>query len=523
MPIIAIIDGAAGQNPLTSGQRNSAQPATSFSQLLQENRNRRENRADPTDDAQSKRGASEAGDRSPEASDREGASEEGSKKGEVSREKLNVADQSFPGDKKSGEGESAADSESQKGARAEAERSAEIKEQLVALLSNGADDASVRLSAGGGGDSGALNSERESSSRNHSKGALSSAAGKGLWALRNRGEGTGAGERRAESAQVAHATDAGRAARGGQNAGENTPLTEAEKAEIAAELEKTRVDPDNRKGRELAATESGSEGRDGSADARKQVAAAETARNEQGRKQSGDGRSRGEDPGEGKLKVVDLRAPRKGGSPQQEGGESRSDSRGGDTRGGSVLKESSELQTGESRNLGQTQETDSVFGRQLMSSAESRGNSSTGRVAQQQQLHRFLQESGYGEIVKNARMMLRENGSGEIRLNLSPKELGSVRVQLQLNDSHIAGRIIVENSTVREVVEQNLDQLHRAFQSQGLETGRLEVSVEERGDRERREGRGKGGNGGNGARIFEEHTAQVSEYFYGDTQVNLMA
>jgi flagellar hook-length control protein FliK len=221
---------------------------------------------------------------------------------------------------------------------------------------------------------------------------------------------------------------------------------------------------------------------------------------------------------ERKLRVVDLRAPREGRGRGDGASERNSDGTG---RNG--LKETAQAHSfegGESNTL-RFDGGESAFARHL--GAPNRGDGVAQRlVQQQQQLHRFLQEKGYGEIVRNARIMLREGGNGELRLNLSPKELGSVRVQLQLQDSHIAGRIIVENSTVREVFEQNLDQLQRAFQSQGLETGRLEVAVEQRGDGRERRGRGETGRG-DGARIFEEHTARLPDSFYEDAQVNLMA
>ncbi|MFW6249892.1 MAG: flagellar hook-length control protein FliK [Alkalispirochaetaceae bacterium] len=226
-------------------------------------------------------------------------------------------------------------------------------------------------------------------------------------------------------------------------------------------------------------------------------------------------RSEGDDR---KLRVVDLRAPREARRPREAGSEQNSDGTG---RNG--LKESGQLRSfeGSESNTPRFEGGESVFARQLGS--PSRGEGVAQRfVQQQQELHRFLQEKGYGEIVRNARVMLREGGNGELRLNLSPKELGSVRVQLQLQDSHIAGRIIVENSTVREVFEQNLEQLQRAFQSQGLDTGRLEVAVEQRGDGRERRGRGETGRGEE-VRIFEEHTARLPDSFYEDARVNLMA
>jgi len=88
-----------------------------------------------------------------------------------------------------------------------------------------------------------------------------------------------------------------------------------------------------------------------------------------------------------------------------------------------------------------------------------------------------LRENGNGEIVRQAQIVLRNNDSGQIRLTLKPEHLGSVRISLNLHDGHIGGRIIVENTTVKEVFDQNLGELSRAFQQQGLQTGSLEVSV----------------------------------------------
>ncbi|MFP4329771.1 MAG: flagellar hook-length control protein FliK [Spirochaetaceae bacterium] len=220
---------------------------------------------------------------------------------------------------------------------------------------------------------------------------------------------------------------------------------------------------------------------------------------------------RGTDSGDSKVRVVDLRSQRHS-SRNDQGG-----SGGGEAGSRQLPAEAGEANVAEARPTGAVEQGE--FAHRLEGTGgQGRGAEGT-RVLHQEQLHRFLRDSGYQEIVRNARVMLREGGNGELRLNLSPKELGSVRIQLQLEDSHIAGRIIVENSTVREVFEQNLEQLQRAFQSQGLETGRLEVSVQERGAGQQGHRHRRGG----GARVFEEHTARLPEQFYEDSRVNLMA
>ena len=107
------------------------------------------------------------------------------------------------------------------------------------------------------------------------------------------------------------------------------------------------------------------------------------------------------------------------------------------------------------------------------------------------QLRQALQEHLNADIVRSARLIIRNQDSGEIRLHLKPEQLGSVRISLQMQDGHIAGRIIVDNQTVREAFEQNLASLQRAFQDSGLEASGVEVSVADSGGRQ--DGDGDGG------------------------------
>lgn len=92
-------------------------------------------------------------------------------------------------------------------------------------------------------------------------------------------------------------------------------------------------------------------------------------------------------------------------------------------------------------------------------------------------LLRQLREEANAEIVKNARIVLRDNDHGEIRLRLKPEHLGSVRIELYLEEDRIAGHIFVENETVRDAFEENLRYLQQAFAQEGLTAGELDVSV----------------------------------------------
>ncbi|MFW5801136.1 MAG: flagellar hook-length control protein FliK [Spirochaeta sp.] len=88
-----------------------------------------------------------------------------------------------------------------------------------------------------------------------------------------------------------------------------------------------------------------------------------------------------------------------------------------------------------------------------------------------------MQEHLNSDIVRQARFVLRDGDAGEIRLRLRPESLGNVQIKLDVQDSVIAARILVENSSVRQVFEQQAAELAKAFEDAGLQLGSMDVSV----------------------------------------------
>lgn len=93
------------------------------------------------------------------------------------------------------------------------------------------------------------------------------------------------------------------------------------------------------------------------------------------------------------------------------------------------------------------------------------------------QLAQQLQERGHLEIVEQARIILRDQNQGEIRLVLHPASLGRVRISLSMHENHLAGKIFVENGMVKEVFQGQLEQLSKSFAEAGYDSVRLEVNV----------------------------------------------
>ena len=138
-------------------------------------------------------------------------------------------------------------------------------------------------------------------------------------------------------------------------------------------------------------------------------------------------------------------------------------------------------------------------------------------------LRSALNESLNAEIVRSARIVVRGTDAGEIRLNIKPEELGSVRIALNMRDGHIAGRIIVENQSVREVFEQNMSSLEKAFAESGLATGGIEVTVADAGGQQDAGGNERQTAGNRGVQQFEEAVPLVEMYEERHELVDVMA
>ena len=97
-----------------------------------------------------------------------------------------------------------------------------------------------------------------------------------------------------------------------------------------------------------------------------------------------------------------------------------------------------------------------------------------------------FQEVLRDEVVRHASVVVRDGGSGEIRLVLKPESLGEVRIRMKVVDDSIEGRIVVQTNEARELFRDNLASLEAALLEQGFDSARLDVSVSD-GNRERPE------------------------------------
>lgn len=129
------------------------------------------------------------------------------------------------------------------------------------------------------------------------------------------------------------------------------------------------------------------------------------------------------------------------------------------------------------------------------------------------------------QVVKSTGIVLKDGSSGEIRLLLKPEHLGSVRIQLEMKDNLISGKIVVENQNVRQLFQQNLESLYRAFQESGFSTASLNVSVNGNGTGSREKGRYSGlpaVSAVAGTQNFVDHIPDLRLDGNGDSLINLV-
>ena len=80
------------------------------------------------------------------------------------------------------------------------------------------------------------------------------------------------------------------------------------------------------------------------------------------------------------------------------------------------------------------------------------------------------------QIVEKAALNLK-NGKSQVRIDLKPEFLGSVRMKIITENHLVTVRILTELPVVKEMIENNISQLKTDLQSHGLEIDKLDVSV----------------------------------------------
>ena len=146
---------------------------------------------------------------------------------------------------------------------------------------------------------------------------------------------------------------------------------------------------------------------------------------------------------------------------------------------------------------------------------------------------RSLAAQTMNQVVQKA-VLLNANGQNTVQIDLKPEFLGHIRMQIVTEGQQVAVRIMAEIPFVKDMLENNLNQLKTELQAQGLEVDELEVSVahDSRADddlyqkaAEARRARASKNNGHNTDSSAEEHriTRPVSGRGLVDSAIDFFA
>ncbi|MBL8027440.1 MAG: flagellar hook-length control protein FliK, partial [Fibrobacteres bacterium] len=80
------------------------------------------------------------------------------------------------------------------------------------------------------------------------------------------------------------------------------------------------------------------------------------------------------------------------------------------------------------------------------------------------------------QITTKFQLIQAQHGS-EIRMQLKPEHLGSVKISLEIQQDTVVARLQVDSDRVKHIVETNLQQLRDTLAEQGLKMEKCEVSV----------------------------------------------
>ncbi|MHC4270015.1 MAG: flagellar hook-length control protein FliK [Planctomycetota bacterium] len=81
-------------------------------------------------------------------------------------------------------------------------------------------------------------------------------------------------------------------------------------------------------------------------------------------------------------------------------------------------------------------------------------------------------------IIQSAKLYM-EGGRSEIKMQLNPQELGSLKLEFTVDDDILEAKITVERSAVKDIIEKDIPRLRELISSADIDVGKLDVSLQE--------------------------------------------
>ncbi|MCP4269800.1 MAG: flagellar hook-length control protein FliK [Candidatus Brocadiaceae bacterium] len=82
-------------------------------------------------------------------------------------------------------------------------------------------------------------------------------------------------------------------------------------------------------------------------------------------------------------------------------------------------------------------------------------------------------------IIQSAKLYI-EGGKSEIKMQLNPQELGSLKLEFTVDDDILDAKITVERSAVKDIIEKDIPRLRELISGADIDVGKLDVSLQEK-------------------------------------------
>lgn len=112
----------------------------------------------------------------------------------------------------------------------------------------------------------------------------------------------------------------------------------------------------------------------------------------------------------------------------------------------------------------------------IMPSQPSVSNLSQAQVSGSAEVNSTNREELFAQIVEHAKVVVNNSGS-EMEVNLRPEHLGKLQLKVTIENEVVTAKFVAESQQVKEIIENNLGQLKRNLQENGMQVDAIMVSV----------------------------------------------
>ena len=113
-------------------------------------------------------------------------------------------------------------------------------------------------------------------------------------------------------------------------------------------------------------------------------------------------------------------------------------------------------------------------------------------------------------IVQNAKLYT-QGGKSEIKVQLSPPELGTIKLEFKVEDDVLETKIVVEKSSVKDLIEKDIPKLRDLIANADIDVGKLDVSLQDNNNNSKMDFMNKDFTSGSKSKGAQEPSQQEGE------------